>query len=152
MKLDEMLANRHVSFERLHHRPVYTANRTAQVLHVPGKEMAKTILLRSDRGYVLAVVPATHRIDLEEIRKKLDLQDVEMAGEGEMDRLFPDCEVGAIPPFGSIYHLPTLVDESLAQDEKIVFEAQSHEEAIRMSYRDYEEIEHPVKGRFAHHV
>jgi Ala-tRNA(Pro) deacylase len=75
-----------------------------------------------------------------------------MAGEGEMDRLFPDCEVGAIPPFGSFYHLPTLVDESLTEDDKIVFEAQSHEEAIRMSYKDYEEIEHPVKGRFAHHV
>src|SRR5438876_5346675 len=114
--------------------------------------MAKTILLRSDRGYVLAVLPATHRVDLEEIRKKLDLEDLEMAGEGEMDRLFPDCEVGAIPPFGSFYHLPTLVDESLAEDEKIVFEAQSHEEAIRMSYKDYEAIEHPVKGRFARHV
>jgi Ala-tRNA(Pro) deacylase len=152
MKLDDLLANRHIPFERIHHRPAYTANRIAQVLHVPGKEMAKTVVLRGDRGYVLAVVPATHRIDLEEIRKKLDLTDLEMAGEGEMGRLFPDCEVGAIPPFGSLYHLPTLVDESLAEDDKIVFEAQNHEEAIRMSYRDYEAIEHPVKGRFAHHV
>jgi Ala-tRNA(Pro) deacylase len=152
MKLDDLLTNRHITFERIHHRPAYTANRIAQVLHVPGREMAKTVLLRGDRGYVLAVVPATHRIDLEEIRKKLDLTDLEMAGEGEMGRLFPDCEVGAIPPFGSLYHLPTVVDESLAEDDKIVFEAQTHEEAIRMSYRDYEAIEHPVKGRFAHHV
>jgi Ala-tRNA(Pro) deacylase len=152
MKLDEMLANRHVSFERIHHRPVYTANRIAQELHVPGKEVAKTVLLRTDRGYVLAVVPATHRIDLEEVRKKLDLEDIEMAGEGEMSRVFPDCEVGAIPPFGSIYNLPTLVDESLAEDDRIVFESQNHEDAIRMSYKDYEQIEHPVRARFAHHA
>src|SRR5262252_6644515 len=108
MKVDELLTNHHVPFERLHHRPVYTANRIAQELHVPGKEVAKTVLLRSDRGYVLAVVPATHRIDLDEIRKKLELEDIEMAGEGEMSRVFPDCEVGVIPPFGSIYNLPTL--------------------------------------------
>src|SRR5262249_27109288 len=120
------------------------------VLHVPGKEMAKTVLLRSDRGYVLAVLPATHRVNLDEIRAKLELTDVELAGEGEMGRIFPDCELGAIPPFGSFYHLPTLVDESLAEDDEIVFEAGTHEEAIRMSYKDYEEIEHPVKGRFAH--
>jgi Ala-tRNA(Pro) deacylase len=150
MKLDDLLANRHVPFERIHHRPAVTANRVAQVLHVPGKEMAKTVLLRSDRGYVLAVLPATHRVNLDEVRAKLELTDVELAGEGEMGRLFPDCELGAIPPFGSFYHLPTVVDESLAEDDEIVFEAQNHEEAIRMSYKDYEEIEHPVKGRFAH--
>ena len=152
MKVDELLTNHHVPFERLHHRPVYTANRIAQELHVPGKEMAKTVLLRSDRGYVLAVLPATHRVDLMEIRDKLGFEDVEMAGEGEMNRLFPDCDVGAIPPFGSLYRLTTVVDESLAEDEKIVFETQNHEEAIRMSYKDYEEIEHPVRGRFSHHV
>ncbi len=67
-------------------------------------------------------------------------------------RLFPDCERGAIPPFGSVYHLPTLVDESLAEDEQIVFEAHNHEEAIRMAYRDYEALEHPRKGHFARHV
>jgi Ala-tRNA(Pro) deacylase len=152
MKLDEMLASRHIPFERIHHRPAYAANRTAQVLHVRGKDVAKTVLLRTDRGYVLAVVPATHRLDLAELQKQLGYEDVELAGEGEMDRLFPDCEPGAIPPFGSIYNLPTLMDESLAADEKIVFDAQSHEEAIRMSYKDYEAIEHPVKCRFAHHV
>ena len=72
---------------------------------------------------------------------------IEMGTEEEMDRLFPDCERGAIPPFGSVYHLPTLVDESLAEDEQIVFEAHNHEEAIRMAYRDFEALEHRRKGQ-----
>jgi Ala-tRNA(Pro) deacylase len=72
-----------------------------------------------------------------------------MASEEEIQHLFPDCEVGAMPPFGSLYHLPTFIDESLTEDDRIVFEAQNHEEAIRMSYRDYETVEHPVHARFA---
>jgi len=152
MKLDELLESRHIPFERLHHRPAYTANRVAQTLHVPGKEMAKTVLLRTGRGYVVAVLPATHQVDLEQVRQQLGEERVEMAAESDMDRLFPDCERGAIPPFGSLYQLPTVVDESLAQDEQIVFEAQNHEDAIRMTYRDYEALEHPMKGHFATHI
>ncbi|HXG13308.1 MAG TPA: YbaK/EbsC family protein [Gemmataceae bacterium] len=152
MRLDELLTSRHIPFERLHHRPAYTANRIAQVLHVPGKEVAKTVLLRTGHGYALAVLPATHRVNLEQVRQALGEEQVEMASEEEMDRLFPDCERGAMPPFGSLYHLPTIVDESLAEDEQIVFEAQNHEEAIRMAYRDYEALEQPRKAHFAQHV
>jgi Ala-tRNA(Pro) deacylase len=72
-----------------------------------------------------------------------------MAGESEMSRVFPDCEVGAMPPFGSLYQVQTLVDDALVQDDSIVFEGQNHEEAIRMTYKDYEAIEHPIKGHFA---
>jgi Ala-tRNA(Pro) deacylase len=152
MNLDEFLSSRHVAFERLHHRPAYTANRTAQVLHVPGREVAKTVLLRAGKGYALAVLPATHRVDLERVSQDLGGERVELASEEDMGRLFPDCERGAVPPFGSLYRLPTLVDESLAEDEEIVFEAQSHEDAIRMSYRDFEELEHPRKGHFGQRV
>jgi Ala-tRNA(Pro) deacylase len=152
MNLDDFLSSRRVPFEHLHHRPAYTANRTAQMLHVPGKEVAKTVLLRTDRGYVLAVLPATHQVNLDEVRRELGVERVEMASEEEMERLFPDCERGTLPPFGSLYHLETLVDESLTADERIVFDAQSHEDAIRMTYRDYESLEHPRKGHFAHHI
>jgi Ala-tRNA(Pro) deacylase len=152
MRLDELLTNRQVAFEHLHHRPSYTANRTAQVLHVPGKEVAKTVVIRVDGRYVLAVLPATHRVDLEQLRQDLGAQEVEMASEAEMDRLFPDCERGAVPPFGSLYHLETVVDESLSADEQIVFDAQNHEDAIRMRYRDYEALEHPRVGRFGRHI
>jgi len=152
MRLDELLTSRHVPFDRMPHRPAYTANRMAQALHVPGKDVAKTVLLRTGHGHVLAVVPATHHVDLDQVRRDLGEERVELAPEEEMDRLFPDCERGAIPPFGSLYHLPTLVDESLTQDEQIVFEAHNHQEAIRMAYRDYEALEHPRKGHFAHHL
>ena len=149
MKIDEFLTNQGVAFERLHHRPAYTANRTAQVLHVPGREVAKTVLLRAGKGYALAVLPATHRVDLERVSQDLGGERVELASEEDMGRLFPDCERGAVPPFGSLYRLPTLVDESLAADEKIVFEGQTHEDAIRMSYKDYAAVEHPRTGHFA---
>ena len=152
MRLDELLSNRQVPFEHLHHRPSYTANRTAQALHVPGKEMAKTVVLRVDGRYLLAVLPATHRVDLEQLRRDLGAEEVGMATEAEMDRLFPDCERGAVPPFGSLYHLETVVDEALTADEQIVFDAQNHEDAIRMRYRDYEALEHPRVGHFSRHI
>ena len=149
MNLNEFLDSRHVPFERLQHRTAYSANRAAQALHVPGRAFAKTVLLRTGHGYALAVLPATHRVDLERAREDLGEDRVEMASEDEMERLFPDCERGAMPPFGSLYQLPTLVDESLAEDEQIAFEAHTHEDAIRMAYRDYEAIEHPRHGHFA---
>jgi Ala-tRNA(Pro) deacylase len=149
MKLDELLTSRQIPFERLRHRPTYTARRLAQLLHVPGREVAKMVLLRTGQGYLMTVLPANRRVDFEQVRRCLGEDSVEMASESEMEWLFPDCERGAVPPFGSLYHMPTLMDESLADDEQIVFEAQNHEEAIRMAYRDYEAMEHPRKGQFA---
>lgn len=150
MKLEEFLNSRHIRFERLPHRPAYTANRLAQMLHVPGQEVAKTVLLRTSHGYALAVLPANFQVDIEQIRNELGEEWVEIASEEEMCRLFPDCELGAQPPFGSLYDLPTIVDETLTGDEQIVFEGQNHEEAIRMAYHDFEELEHPRHGHFAH--
>lgn len=149
MRLDEFLTEKHVPFTRLPHCPAYTANRVAQALHVKGKEMAKTVLLRTGHGHLLAVLPATHRVDLERLREDLREDQVGLAGETEMDLLFPDCERGAMPPFGSLYHIPTVVDESLAMDDEIVFEGQSRHEAIRMRYRDFAAVEHPRLGHFA---
>src|SRR5579884_998504 len=149
MRLDELLTQRHIPFERLRHRPTFTANRMAQALHVPGKEVAKSVLLRADSGYVLAVLPATHQVDLSRVREELGQSGVEFASEREIEKLFPDCEPGAHLPFGSLYNLPTLMDESLTEDKEIVFEGQNHEEAYRMSLQDYEALEHPRKGRFA---
>jgi Ala-tRNA(Pro) deacylase len=152
MKLEEILTSHRIPFERLHHRPAYTANRVAQLLHVPGKEMAKTVLLRADDRYVLAVVPASYQIDMEQFRQRFGAQKVNLASETEMDGLFPDCERGAIPPFGSLYNLQTVVEDALAEDDQIVFEAQDHENAIRMTFRDYEAMEHPARGHFGHHI
>ena len=150
MRLDEFLSRNHVSFERLRHPSTYTANRIAQALHVPGRKMAKSVLVRTNHGYMLVVLPASCRIDLDQLRQELGEPEVELATEDEIEQLFSDCERGAMPPFGSLYHLPTVVDEALAQDE-IVFEGQDHEEAVKMAYEDFESIEHPRKGHFACH-
>ncbi len=150
MRLDDLLVSRHISFQRLPHRRTYTANRMAQALHVKGREVAKTVLLRTAQGHMLAVLPATHQIDLEQLREDLGDPRIELAPEEEMDRLFPDCERGAVPPFGSLYQVPTIMDDSLAADESIVFEGPDHEQAIRISLHDYEAVEHPRHGHFAH--
>jgi Ala-tRNA(Pro) deacylase len=150
MKLDELLIGRHIAFQRLPHRRTYTANRMAQALHVKGRQVAKTVLVRTSQGHALAVLPATHHIDLEQLGDDLGEERVELASEEEMDRLFPDCERGVMPPFGSLYRVPTIMDESLAEDQAIVFEARDHEQAIRMSLQDYEAVEHPRRGHFAH--
>lgn len=152
MRLESVLSDRRIAYQRLHHPPVYTASRLAEVLHVPGREVAKTVLLRTSQGYLVTVLPADHKIDLNQVQNCLEGEQVEMASESEMEWLFPDCERGTVPPFGSLYHIQTLMDESLAEDKDIVFDAHNHEEAIRMRYQDYEELEHPMKGRFAQHV
>ncbi len=149
MRLDEFLTKHQVPFRRMKHMPVYTANRIAQVLHIPGNEMAKSVLVRTQHGYVLAVVPATHCVDLERLRQSLGESEIELASEDEIEQLFPDCERGAIPPFGSLYHLMTMVDQSLAKDKEIFFEGQDHEEALCMTFDDFATIEHPRMGRFA---
>ncbi len=151
MRLDELLTSRNITFQRLPHRRTYTANRMAQALHVKGREVAKTVLIRTGHGHALAVLPATHHIDLEQLGEDLGEEHVELASEEEMDRLFPDCERGAVPPFGSLYQMPTIMDDSLAEDQTIVFEGPDHEQAIRMSLSDYEAIEHPRRGHFANH-
>jgi Ala-tRNA(Pro) deacylase len=150
MRLDDLLVSRHISFQRLPHRRTYTANRMAQALHVKGREVAKTVLLKTGQGHMVAVLPATHQIDLEQLREDLGDPNISLAAEEEMDRLFPDCERGAVPPFGSLYQVPTIMDDSLTDDESIVFEGPDHEQAIRISLQDYEAIEHPRHGHFAH--
>jgi Ala-tRNA(Pro) deacylase len=150
MRLDDLLVSRHIPFQRLPHRRTYTANRMAQALHVKGRQVAKIVLLRTGNGPLLAVLPATHHIDLEQLRADLGDERIALASEDEMDRLFPDCERGAVPPFGSLYQVPTIMDDSLAEDKSIVFEGPDHEQAIRMALQDYEAIEHPRHAHFAH--
>lgn len=150
MRLEDLLVSRHILFQRLPHRRTYTANRMAQALHIKGRQVAKTVLLKTGNGPLLAVLPATHHIDLEQLREDLGDPQIALAGEEDMDRLFPDCERGALPPFGSLYQLPTLMDDSLDDGESIVFEGPDHEQAIRMSLQDYEALEHPRHAHFAH--
>ena len=151
MRLVDFLTSQKIRFERLPHEPAFTSNRIAHLLRVRGTELAKSVLLRTGHGYVVAVLPASHWIDLFRVEGDLHEDYVGLAAESDMAWLFPDCERGAMCPFGSLYDLPTLVDKSLATDADIVFEGQDHQEAIRMAFRDFLAVEHPQIGHFARH-
>jgi Ala-tRNA(Pro) deacylase len=146
MNVQKFLNERRVPFDMLTHEPTYDAQHMAQAVHVPGHEVAKTVLLRANHGYnyVVAVLPATSMIDFERAAKALGGTRLALATELEMANICPDCEIGVLPPFGSEYGLETVVDESLAADEWIVFEGNTHNESIRMKFADFCDLEHPL--------
>src|SRR5690606_21904109 len=126
------------------------AQSLAHAVHVSGNEVAKTVLLRCGRDYALAVLPATHTVDLQAVQQLLGRGPVALATEAECGSRFPDCELGALPPFGSEYGMRTLMDRALLSDEEIVFEGNTHREAIRMRTEDYRRLEQPLVGDFSH--
>jgi Ala-tRNA(Pro) deacylase len=143
MNVKQLLQQRGIPYEDIPHYPTYQAQRLAEAVAVSGYEVAKTVLLRVDGKYMLAVLPAPKMVDLEQTCRALHAQRAELVSEEEFKRIFPDCEIGAIPPFGSQYDLPTLVDEALAQDEMIVFTGNTHDEAFRIKFTDYQRLENP---------
>jgi Ala-tRNA(Pro) deacylase len=149
VKTDDFLKNHDVPYALVGHRTTYTAHELAHCLHEPGRNVAKTVVVKVDGKPCLAVLQATRAVDLRLLRRMFSATIVELASEVELRALFPDCEIGAIPPFGSQYGLKTLVDESLMLDEYIVFEGNTHEEAICMRYFDYEQLEHPTVAAFS---
>lgn len=151
MQVAQFLTTHGVSYDVLPHTETYSAQRLAESLHVPGREVAKAVLLRADGGfaYVIAVLPATKNIDFRKVSKALGGAKIEMATEIELAQLCPDCEIAALPPFGSQYGVKTLVDRSLADDEEIVFEGNTHHEAFRISFENYCQLEQPLIASFA---
>ena len=138
-------------FERVPHRATYSAQHLAHELHVPGREVAKTVLLRADGGYkyFVAVLPASKTIDFKKASKLLGGSKLELATEFEIEKHCPDCEFGVLPPFGSRYGMKTIVDSSLAEDEDIWFEGNTHDEAIRMKFAEFCRLEQPLVAPFA---
>jgi Ala-tRNA(Pro) deacylase len=149
MRICDYLRSRVVRFEVLLHRPAPSAARMAETVHVPGRTVAKGVLVRAGGSFVLAVLPATHRIDLDRLAAFLGVDDARIATEPEVMVIFHDCERGALPPFGKLYGLSTIVDASLAGGSEIVFVGNARHEGVRMRFRDYEAIEGPMRGRFA---
>jgi Ala-tRNA(Pro) deacylase len=146
MNIPTFLEEEHCSFAVMEHPTTYTAQEMAHELHVPGREVAKTVLLRAngDYDFVVAVLPAHKRVDLQRVSELLGGSEVELASEADIAAHCPDCEPGALPPFGSRYGMRTIVDESLADDEAIVFEGNSHHEAIQMRFDAFRRLEEPL--------
>lgn len=148
MKLLDYLSSKGVDFTVMHHEEYYTAQEEAAAQGLSGHVFAKTVVVHADDEPVLLVLPASHRVDLARVEELLRAE-VRMANESEMKRLFPDCEVGAEPPFGSQFGVRTLVDEHLAQQERIAMRACSHTEVVLLAYADYARLEQPEVARFA---
>jgi Ala-tRNA(Pro) deacylase len=148
MRVHDYLTQEHVSFETFVHPPAFTAAKRARFLHVPGRQVAKCVLLSCGQQFVLAVLPATHEIDTDALAQALD-GPVRLAEPDEMARLFSDCEWGVLSPFGTLYGLPTLLDASFDPTALMLFEAHAHAVAIRMVCADYERLERPRRLAFA---
>ena len=149
MNIASMLEEKNIPYEAIPHRDTYEAQRMAEALHVSGREVAKTVLLRVDDGedFVVAVLPANKTVDLKNAGEILGGA-TELANEEEVARQCPDCETGVLPPFGSRYGMQTIVDESLNEDKHIYFEGNTHHEAIRMRFADFLKVEVPKIRRF----
>lgn len=146
--LQEYLDREHVRYDVLPHREAHRAVVLAELLQTPVQEMAKVVIIKADDWFVMTVLPASWHVDLHRLRDVFMTNHVRLATEQEFKDLFPDCELGAMPPFGPLYGLPVYVDRSLTQDEYIVFEAGNHSEAIRMRYWDFAALVFPVVEEF----
>jgi len=142
-KLRTYLEEQGIRYHVIHHRRDYTAQGAAADTHTPGREFAKSVVLRVDGSFAIAVLPAHCRIDLEKARRELGAQAMALATEEEIQRLCPDCEVGAEPPFGNLYGLPVYLDRQLTADEQITFNAGTHEDAVRIRTGDFQRAANP---------
>jgi Ala-tRNA(Pro) deacylase len=142
-KLKEFLDREHVKYVSLIHSPAYTAQEVAQSAHITGRELAKIVIVELDGNMAMAVLPANRKIVLQDLREVTGSEQVKFASEEEFRRKFPDCETGAMPPFGNLYGMDVYVAESLTQNEEITFNAGSHTEVIKVPYKDFERLVQP---------
>jgi Ala-tRNA(Pro) deacylase len=135
-----------------YHERVYTSQEIAAAMHVPGKELAKVVMVKADGRMVMLVLPASYRVDTKKLKKILKCKKLGISKEKEFEELFSDCEVGAMPPFGNLYHLEVWVDQVITEDEFIVFQAGSHVETLKIKYSDYVRLVNPKVGDFSVHL
>ncbi len=150
-KLQEFLDAHQVKYQLLAHSEAYTAQEIAALQHVPGKQMAKVVMVKKEGKPVMTVLPASHRIHFGRLQEVLGGR-VELEREEEFRDLFPGCETGAEPPFGNLFNLEVWVDVSLTEDEEIVFNAGNHRQTVRMRYEDFARLVKPRVAAFAQHL
>ena len=147
-RLKQFLDQQQVGYDVMQHDPAFTAQQLAARLHVPGREFVKVVVVKMDGQFALAVLPAPLRVNLKTLAQGAGARKCQIASESEFQQLFTDCELGAMPPFGTLYNLPTYVDQELTFDENIVINAGTHAEAIRLRYSDFARLARPKVIRF----
>jgi Ala-tRNA(Pro) deacylase len=148
-KLEEFLDGKGINYVRITHSTAYTARETAVSAQIPGKGLAKTVILKADGKMIMAVLPASRRLDLGLLREAVGANKVEIANETEFKDMFPDCDIGAMPPFGNLYGMDVISEGILAENEEIAFNAGSHTEVVRLSYKDFLELVKPKVASFS---
>jgi len=144
----EMLKKEKVKYEHVAHPEVYTTQEVAAVEHERGRHVVKTVVVKADGKLVLAAVPSAMKVDVKALGKLLGAKQVEVAQEHEFANMFPDCEVGAMPPFGNLYGLPLWLDARLTACKEVVFNAGTHTDTVKMSFKDFERLASPEVGEF----
>ena len=142
-RLTDFLDSHKLKYVLIQHSPAFTAREVAVTAHIPFHELAKTVVLTVDNEHVLAILPATEMVNLAYLRQALGTSAVHLTNESEFNVLFPDCEVGAMPPFGNLFNMNVIVAASLAEDEEIAFNAGSHRDLIKMLYGDFDRLVNP---------
>jgi len=150
MRVTEFLDKSGVKYEIVKHPVAFSAQTMAAVVHESGKFVAKPVVVKADGKFLLCVLAASTKIDMEALKRQLGAKSVELATEDEIGKLFPDCELGAEPPFGNLYDVPTIMDKALEKDDHILFQAGSHEKAIRMNMADYRKLVNPRIMEFSY--
>lgn len=148
-KVAQFLDSHKVKYVMVKHSTAFTAQEIAASAHIPGKELAKTVMVKLDGTMAMAVLPASYRVDFKGLKKLTGAKKVELASEGEFQRLFPECEIGAMPPFGNLYEMAVYVANPLPEDNEIAFNAGSHAELIKLHYQDFKRLVEPTVGDFA---
>ncbi|MCP4570392.1 MAG: YbaK/EbsC family protein [FCB group bacterium] len=148
-KLRKYLDDNNVKYRTIIHSRAFTAQEVAAKAKIPGKELAKTVIVRVGSSLAMAVLPASLRVDFQLLQDVVGANDVELATENEFKEVFPDCEIGAMPPFGNLYGVDVFVAERLTDDEEIAFNACSHTELIKMAYSDFARLVQPKVVRFS---
>jgi len=143
-RLREFLDSNGVKYVSIRHSPAYTAQEIAALAHIPGKELAKTVIVKIDGKMCMAVLPASHQVDLSRLKEAVKAGKVEIAAEAEFKDKFPGCETGAMPPFGNLWDMPVYVSRGLTEDKEIAFNAGSHSELVRLAYEDFECLVKPT--------
>jgi Ala-tRNA(Pro) deacylase len=148
-KLKEFLDRHGIKYATTSHSLTYTAQEIAASAHIAGQKLAKTVMVKIDDKIAMAVLPASYKVSFDLLKKEAGANKVELANEQEFRDMFPEMEVGAMPPFGNLYGLEVFVDESLSQDDEIAFNDGSHTELMKLAYRDFERLVKPKAARFA---
>jgi Ala-tRNA(Pro) deacylase len=147
--LMEFLDANRVKYTTITHSTAYTSQEIAATTHIRGQELAKTVIVKVDGHMAMAVLPAAYQVNLSALRAVVGANNLSLATEAEFKGLFPECETGAMSPFGNIYGMPVFVEESLTRDREIAFNAGTHKELIQLAYEDFAQLVHPKILRFS---